>query len=52
MVCLLRTIGITHSLNVLRAELDSHADTCVVGQDALVIHEHDKVVMVSGFNPS
>ena len=39
-------------LNVLRVELDSHADTCVVGRNALVIHEHPKVVMVSGFDPS
>ena len=51
-VRLSRTIGITRSHNILRAELDSHADTCVVGRHALVVHEHDKVVMVSGFDPS
>ena len=45
-------IGITRSHNVLRAELDSHADTCVVGRHALIIHEHSHVVMVSGFDPS
>ena len=43
----------THSRNnVLRVELDSHAETCVVGQHALLIHKHPKVVIVSGFNPS
>ena len=52
MVRLSRTIGITRSHNILRAELDSHADTCVVGRHALVVHEHNKVVMVSGFDPS
>ena len=36
--------------NVLRVELDSHADTCVVGRHALLIHEHPKVVMVSGLD--
>jgi len=33
-------------------ELDSHADTCVVGRNALVVHEHDRLVMVSGFDPT
>ncbi len=37
--------------NVLRVELDSHADTCIVGQHTLLIHKHPKVVMVSGFDP-
>ena len=46
-------VGSTRSrLNTLRVELDSHADTCVVGKNALVIHEHPNVVMVSGFDPS
>ena len=52
-ICLPRAIGSTRSrCNVLRVELDSHADTCVVGRHALIIHEHPKVVMVSGFDPS
>jgi hypothetical protein len=33
-------------------ELDSHADTCVVGRSALIFHEHDRTVMVNGFDPS
>ena len=36
----------------LRVELDSHADTCVVGKDVLVIHEHDRLVKVHGYDPS
>ena len=53
MLDLSRAAGSTRSrLNTLRVELDSHADTCVVGKNALVIHEHPNVVMVSGFDPS
>jgi hypothetical protein len=45
-------IGSTHSqLSTLRLELDSHANTCVVGKNALVIHKHPNLVMVSGFDP-
>ena len=53
MLDLSRAVGSTRSrLDTLRVELDSHADTCVVGLNALVIHEHPNVVMVSGFDPS
>ena len=46
-------VGSTRSHNnVLRVELDSLADTCIVGQHALLAHKHPKVVMVSGFDPS
>ena len=52
LIDLSRIVGSTRSrLNSLRVELDSHADTCVVGKNALVIHEHPNIVMVSGFNP-
>ena len=48
-----RAVGSTRSRpKCLRAELDSHADTCVVGRNALVVHEHPHIVMVSGFDPS
>ena len=48
-----RAVGSTRSQNnVLRVELDAHADTCAVGRHALLVHEHPKVVMVSGFDPS
>ena len=32
-------------------ELDSHADTCCVGKDALVIYDYDRPVIVSGYDP-
>ena len=38
--------------NNLRIELDSHADTCVVGKNVLVLQEHTRVVNVTGFDPS
>ena len=33
-------------------ELDSHADTCVVGKHCLVTHTYDKKVNVSGYDPN
>ena len=49
-----RHVGSTSSgyRNLIRAELDSHADTCVVGKHCLVVREHDRYVMVSGYDPS
>ena len=44
-------IGSTRSRYTPIVELDSHADNCVVGKYALLIHEHPNVVMVSGFDP-
>jgi hypothetical protein len=32
-------------------ELDSHADTCVVGRNCLITHTYDKKVNVSGYGP-
>ena len=32
-------------------ELDSHADTCVVGDHFLVVHDHNRPVNVFGFYP-
>ena len=53
MLDLSRAVDSTRSrLNILRVELDSHADTCVVGQNALIVHKHTNAVMVSGFDPS
>ena len=34
-----------------RAELDTHADTCVIGKHALIITDHNKPVEVSGYDP-
>jgi hypothetical protein len=33
-------------------DLDSHADTCVVGKNALIVHLLNKKVNVTGFDPS
>jgi hypothetical protein len=33
-------------------DLDSHADTCVVGKNALIVHLLDKKVNVTGFDPT
>jgi hypothetical protein len=46
----LRSVGLNSSLKstssttCLKSELDSHANTCVVGMHALVVHEHNKLV--------
>ena len=33
-------------------ELDSHADTCVLGRDCLVILDYDRPVQVVGYDPA
>jgi hypothetical protein len=33
-------------------DLGSHADTCVVGKNALIVHILNKKVSVTGFDPS
>ena len=33
-------------------DLDSHADTCVVGKHALIVHLLEKKVHVTGFDPA
>jgi len=35
-----------------RSELDSHADTCVTGRDSLVIHDFDRPVNITGYDPN
>ena len=43
------------SLGPLReytSELDTHADTCVVGRHAFIVEQQDRVVNVSGYNPT
>ncbi len=36
--------------NKISVELDSHADTCVVGSNVLVVHDHERFVDVYGFD--
>ena len=33
-----------------RSELDNHADTCVLGCNALITHDYERPVLVSGFH--
>jgi hypothetical protein len=33
-------------------ELDSHADTCVLGRDVLIFPDYDRPVIVEGYDPS
>ncbi len=33
-------------------ELDSHADTCVLGCDVLILHDYMRPVRVQGYDPS
>ena len=35
-----------------RTDLDSHADTCLVGKNAVILEELDRYVNISGFDPS
>ena len=34
-----------------KVELDSHTETCVVGDNCLVIHDHNRPVNVYSYNP-
>ena len=34
-----------------RVELDRHSDTCVIGKNAMVIHDHRRRVSVTGYDP-
>ena len=38
------------STNDFKAELDSHADTCVVGGNALVIQDYERTVCVCSYD--
>jgi hypothetical protein len=38
--------------NEVQTELDSHADTCVLGKNTLIIVNHEHLVSVSGYDKS
>jgi hypothetical protein len=40
------------SIGETTLELDSHADTCVLGCDALILLDYDRPVIVKGYDPS
>lgn len=35
-----------------RTDLDSHADQCAVGHNSLIVHDYDRPINVSGYDPS
>ncbi len=41
-----------NSIGETTLELDSHADTCVLGCDALILLNYDRPVIVEGYDPS
>ncbi len=40
------------SIGETTLELDSHANTCVLGRDALILLDYDRPVIVEGYGPS
>jgi hypothetical protein len=40
------------SIGETTLELDSHADTCVLGCDALILLDYDRPVIAKGYDPS
>jgi hypothetical protein len=41
-----------NSIGETTLELDSHADKCVLGRDALIFLDYDGPVFVKGYDPS
>ncbi len=41
-----------NSIGETTLELDSHADTCVLGRNALILLDYDRPVIVKGYDPS
>ncbi len=41
-----------NSIGETTLELDSHADMCVLGRDALILLDYDRPVIVEGYDPS
>lgn len=50
----LRSVLCSVDVSVLesRTDLDSHADQCAVGRNALFVHDYERPINVSGYNPS
>jgi hypothetical protein len=46
----LGSVGQVKGVN--RSDLDSHADACIVGKEALLSYDFDREVTVSGYDPS
>jgi hypothetical protein len=41
-----------HSIGETTLKLDPHADTCVLGRDALILLDYNRPVIVNGYDPS
>jgi hypothetical protein len=41
-----------NSIGETTLELDSHADACVLGCDALILLDYNRPVIVEGYDPS
>jgi hypothetical protein len=41
-----------NSIGETTLELDLHADTCVLGRDALIFLDYDRPIIVKGYDPS
>ena len=52
MIRTMRVSSLSGEKTETRAELDSHADTCVVGKHALIIHDYGRPVNVTGYDAS
>ena len=48
---LIKSLGLTAS-NETTLEIDNHADTCVVGKQALIIYDYEPPVSVQAYDPS
>jgi hypothetical protein len=46
----LGSVGQVKGVNM--SDLESHADACVVGKEALIFNDFDREVTVSGYDPS
>jgi hypothetical protein len=46
------TLGLINTCVVeTRKDLDSHADQCAIGSNALVFHDFDRPINVTGYDP-
>ena len=48
---LIKSLGLTAS-NETTLEIDNHADTCVIGKQALIIYDYERPVSVQAYDPS
>ena len=53
MLSILRTLcAIDVSVTESQTDLDSHADQCAIGSNSLGIHDFDRPINVTGYNPN